>query len=57
VTFDENMRRSRKTRCIRDHLMEGDNLLPTRDGYRCRQCNTERAAEWAAKNRRSAPIG
>lgn len=34
-------RNARKTRCINDHELSGDNLAPRKDGRRCRQCKTD----------------
>ncbi len=53
VTHAENMRRVRKTHCLRGHELTEDNLLtsPTREsrGY-CRECNRERCARrWAER--------
>jgi hypothetical protein len=40
VTAEENMRRTRKTHCIRGHALSGDNLIFRSNGWReCRTCH------------------
>lgn len=56
VTGAENMRRTRKIRCIRGHLQEGDNVYVSPRGARqCRECmNLREAARPPRKKKRRA---
>lgn len=53
VTKDENLRRQglAVTRCPRGHKYTPENILRTRTGRACRQCDRARSREWRAAKR------
>ena len=43
---------SRKTHCLKGHLLSGDNLIPRNDEYRaCKECQNERSGVYKKNNR------
>lgn len=53
VTTEENMKRTRKTHCIRGHEMSGTNLIHRNNGFReCRSCHN--ATQRNSRRRRNA---